>query len=246
MENSCRRAMSLGLKAVAFTDHADYTDIAGGARLDVAGYLQGIEDCRRRFPALTILSGVELGEPHRFSEQAAAVLAAGDFDLVLGSLHCVSVSGHAVESSRLAEQQVSPAELMRAYFEELLDLITGPIEFEVLAHLEYPKRYWPAAAAPYQASDYREILQAVLEAAAGRGMTVELNTTRGIDPGRGLCPGAEVIRWWRQAGGSRVSLGSDAHDPSRVAGGFELAHQALESLGFSPSSLRIGIWDVTV
>src|SRR3546814_18186253 len=37
--------------------------------LDVAGYFDSIQTCRERFPTLRIISGVELGEPHRHEEE---------------------------------------------------------------------------------------------------------------------------------------------------------------------------------
>lgn len=86
MEQSCARAMAIGLPAIAFTEHVDHTvwtvnrdAIAGNDHLlsftspdgfvtpsafDAHGYLEAIEVCRDQFPDLRILSGLELGEPH--------------------------------------------------------------------------------------------------------------------------------------------------------------------------------------
>ncbi len=243
MEESCRQARAAGLRVVAFTEHADYTAIAGGARLDVPGYLDAVARCRRQFPDLTIWSGVELGEPHRFRAEAAAVLDAGGFDWVLGSLHCVEVQGKLVESSELGRDPVvAPGDLMRAYFGELLALIRGPVRFQVLAHLEYPKRYWPAGWAPYDPGDYQEEIRGVLAAAAAAGLVLELNTSRGQDPERRMCPAPVVLRWWREAGGRAVSLGSDAHQPAWVAGGFALAQDVVAAAGFAADQARLGLW----
>jgi histidinol-phosphatase (PHP family) len=243
MVDTCRRAVALGLQVVAFTEHADYSALAGSARLDVAGYLEAVAACRRRFPRLAIWTGVELGEPHRFVAQAQAVLELGRFDLVLGSLHSV-VSGNSVlELSELAEEQgVDPKELMRAYFEDLLHLIEGPVRFEVLSHLEYGKRFWRSGWAPYRSEEYQPEIRAVLEAAAQRGLVLELNTTRGGDPERALCPSPTVISWWKESGGRRLSVGSDAHDPSNLAAGFRLAGEVAAAAGFAPSAVRLGLW----
>lgn len=243
MEESCRRAIAAGLKAVAFTEHADYSALAGGARLDLAGYLDCLDRCRGKFPALKVWSGVELGEPHRFTREASSLLAAGGFDLVLGSVHCIEAAGVLVDLSQLGDP--GPASLepaMRAYFQELLELLRGPVEFHVLAHLEYPKRYWPARWPPYRSQQYRPELQAVLEAAVERGVVLELNTSSGIDPIRGLCPSPEVVGWWRQAGGRAVALGSDAHRPDRLGAGFDLARAVLEDAGLVASEVRWGLW----
>ena len=57
--------------------------------LDVTGYLECLQRCRDRFPSLRILSGVELSEPHRHDEAAVELLAQGDFDRILSSVHTV-------------------------------------------------------------------------------------------------------------------------------------------------------------
>ena len=80
----CRRALKIGVPALAFTEHLDLTgwiieqeDLLDHLRplvdddgllspepLDVAGYLDSVDRCRRQFPELRILSGVEFGQPH--------------------------------------------------------------------------------------------------------------------------------------------------------------------------------------
>ena len=57
-----------------------------------------------------------------------------------------------------------------------------------------------------------------------------------------LCPGHIVLRWWREAGGQAVSFGSDAHDPDKIAAGFEPARQMVESLGFKPAKDPTDYW----
>ena len=87
-----------------------------------------------------------------------------------------------------------------------------------------------------------EEIRAVLRAAAGRGSVLEVNTTRGAEPQRGLCPGPTVLRWWVEVGGRSVSLGSDAHDPERIVRGFELASGHIEAAGFRPNDDPAGYW----
>ena len=243
MLESCRRAVALGLKVVAFTDHADYSALTGGSRLDLAGYLETVADCRRQFPRLSVWSGVELGEPHRFPGEASELLRQGRFDLVLGSLHSVIVGNTVLELSELDQvPDAEPQQLMRAYFADLLRLLEGPVEFEVLTHLEYAKRFWLPGWPRYRSEEYEAEIRAVLETAARRRVALELNTSRGGDPARALCPSPVVVSWWREAGGRRLSLGSDAHDPSTVGAGFRLAGEVAAGAGFAPSTARLGLW----
>src|SRR5262249_8580124 len=115
MERSCARAVALGLPSIAFTEHADFTtwvvepgvralmrgnaaglSPAGGSGpppLDAQAYLACVRRCRELFPGLRILSGAELGEPHWHEGQVKALLTAGTFDRVLGSVHSLEQAG---------------------------------------------------------------------------------------------------------------------------------------------------------
>src|SRR5438105_8581069 len=102
MERSCERAIELGLPAIAFTDHADFVKVHPDQYcVDIVGYLDAIDRCRARFTGLRILSGVELGEPHWFPNETAAILGAGSLDNVLGSVHCIKLDGETVDASQL-------------------------------------------------------------------------------------------------------------------------------------------------
>jgi histidinol-phosphatase (PHP family) len=245
MEATCRRAVEIGLPAIAFTEHADHVRGVHESLhpLDVAAYHREVERCRALFPGLRVLSGVELGEPHRFPEEVAAVLAAAPIDRVLGSVHCFEYAGGLIDASQLDRLPPGDAPAaMRAYLAEVACLVDSGQAFEVLAHLDYPKRYWPHAEVAFRETDYEEELRAILRGGAARGSVLEVNTTRGAEPHRGLCPGPTVLGWWVEEGGRAVSMGSDAHSPDRIAQGFELASQLVEAAGFRPNDDPAGYW----
>ncbi len=113
MDATCAQAVTQGLPAVAFTEHVDFTPFRAGflstsypefadfiadgilvaPPLDVDGYLECVQQCHEAYPDLTILTGIEVGQPHRHIDQVAALLSVGAFDRVLGSLHCLSDGG---------------------------------------------------------------------------------------------------------------------------------------------------------
>jgi len=244
MERSCVRALEIGLPAIAFTEHADFVTIHKEQHsVDVAGYLEAIDRCRAKFKQLRIISGVELGEPHWFPKETAATLAAGPLERVLGSIHCVRLGGVVVDASEFQLRPPSDQrDAVNEYFLETLAMVESQAPFEVLAHLDYPKRYWPEGVPPYSEEDYEEPLRAVLKGAVKRGCVLEVNTTRGEGGESRLCPGLKVLRWWHQLGGEAVSFGSDAHAPDKVAGGFPLATKMVEAAGFKPAPDPMALW----
>ncbi|MCU1695478.1 MAG: histidinol phosphate phosphatase [Mycobacterium sp.] len=251
MEDACRRAVEVGLPAIAFTEHVDFIGwgaddrppsgeptIASRERvvpLDVDGYLASIERCRDRFGELRILSGIETGEPHHFAGSVAAVLRRGRFDRVLGSLHSIVHDGRLVFVDRVYEYR--PADgVVRDYFGELLRLVEGSDAFQVLAHCDFPRRNWPKhREGEYPEADFEEEYRTVFRALAATGRALELNTTS---------PLASVaqMRWWFEEGGGAVSFGSDAHVPLRVGAHFDVAVDIVEAAGFRPGRDEYDFW----
>lgn len=259
MEGSCRRAIELGLPAVAFTEHVDFTrwgaddrpppaedalfdgPVTIGMRervqpLDVEGYLADVERCRDRFgSSLRILAGIEAGEPHLFAGSLAAVLAQGPFDRILGSLHSVVDGDRLIHADRLFGT-VPADDVMRRYFTTLLELVSGSEAFQVLAHCDYPRRYWPASTdGEYDEGKYEEEYRSVFRVLASSGRALEFNT-------RSPLASSTLIGWWREEGGDAVSFGSDSHYPLRVGARFDLAVDIVEAAGFKPGRDRYDFW----
>ncbi len=176
MERTCERAIELGLPAVAFTEHADWSPSPVDASalkshdhlrrhvgadglltpppLQLEGYLEAVDRCRHRFPALRILTGVELSEPHRHGPAAAALLAAAQFDRVLGSLHSLPVGEGYLEPQWLLVRRPAD-EVVREYLGEVARLVAQSDAFAVVAHVDYVLRYWPVTAGPLDLRVFR-------------------------------------------------------------------------------------------
>lgn len=250
MVRACQEATAIGLPGVAFTEHVDFTEwgaadepvndvpearAKGGIQpLDVEGYLASIEECRERFPDLRILSGMEAGEPHLFSGSVAEVLSQAPFDRILGSLHSLPRDGLLVGVSWFLTGD-SAYDIVRDYCAELLRMVESSDVFEVLAHFDYPRRYWPSSAGPYEDAQVEEEHRTVFRALARSGRVLEINTASPM-------VSATAMRWWYDEGGGAVSFGSDAHTPRRVGDRFEVAVDVVEAAGFRPGRDRFDFW----
>lgn len=254
MRASCERALQLGLPAIAFTEHVDHTvwraDLdqvgpdhpvallaVGGQvhppRFDAAGYLSAIAHCRERFPDLSILSGLEVGEPHRHPTQVARILGEGDFDRVLGSVHSLAAGDGFEEPGELFAHR-APAEVVRSYLAEVAVLVSSDQPFQVLAHIDYPVRSWPAGAGEFDPADFEEEFRHVLRLAADSGRAFEVNTRVPLH--------ATMVTWWHEEGGAAITFGSDAHEPDSIARGFADAVHLAEERGFRPSKHPHELW----
>ena len=233
METVCQAALARGLEEIAITDHVDWEpQDEGYARFRPQAYWTEIERCRALFAGqLTIRAGVELGEPHRFRQEAAELLARYEYDLVLGSLHWSN--GRPAWERAFFGDDLGLDEGLALYFAELYTL-ASEADYDVLTHLDFVRRaaylcfgVGEPDLRPHEAQ-IRRVLRAVAE--RGKGLEVNTNTCR-----KGLGgPGAslEALRWFRQAGGRIVTFGSDAHRAEDVGADLDRALAVAREAGF--------------
>ena len=259
MAATCARAVAIGLPALAFTEHVDFTAWAthgapvpasyrghldGAGRfladpLEVDAYLESIALCRELFPSLRILSGIELSEGHWHPAATRALLAGGDFERVLGSVHAlVDLRTTPVGAAHVevgdAYRQRRPAEVVRAYLAEVTTMAVDDAPFAVLAHIDYPLRHWPADLPPLDLHAVEEGFRTALGALADSGRALEVNTRLPLSP--------LVVDWWHQAGGDAVVFGSDAHDPDALAHDFADVAALVAAHGYRPGSIPYEPW----
>jgi histidinol-phosphatase (PHP family) len=262
MEKTCARAVAMGLPSVAFTEHADFTSwklreevLAKGEAfhltgdsfrvrttsegvftpppLDVEGYRACVQRCRDRFPELRVVWGVELGEPHWHPGRFTQLLDSGNFDRILGSLHSITLHGQFVPIEDLYHQS-PPAVVLSAYLAEVTAMIEASDVFEVLAHIDYPIRYWPLSELPFDPMEFEEDYRHVLTVLARSGRALEVNSRVPLHP--------QIVRWWHQVGGEIVVFGSDAHEPTSLARRLPEMAEMVESCGFRPGRHPYDFW----
>src|SRR6202041_2767600 len=92
---------------------------------------------------------------------------------------------------------MSDDDAMHYYFAELVVLIEGSDLFDVLAHLDFPRRYWPKGAHLYREEPFEEDYRTVLRALASSGRVLEIHT-------KSRLASVDKVRWWRDEGGTAV------------------------------------------
>lgn len=225
MDEQCRAAIARGLNTVTFTEHLDfqYPDNSVGffRPLD---YLAEIERCRERYLGqLEIMAGVEMGEPHRFPTEHAATLDELGLDFRLGSLHWID-GLYTGGPEYFAAHEYDEA--YRLYFDDLLNLAQNG-DYDCMSHFDLPKRY----AGPFDPEPFRDQIIPILETLVERGKGIEINMKKyasGVEPQ----PGLTILRWYREAGGEILTIGTDGHHQSDLGANVEIGHELARSAGF--------------
>ncbi|MDD2418204.1 MAG: histidinol-phosphatase HisJ family protein [Oscillospiraceae bacterium] len=230
MLNMCNAAVKSGMKEIAITDHVEMTAFYSKAydktialSFEQAGEMKKLFEGR-----LEIARGVELGEPLQGLEETELLLASHQFDFVLGSLHNLKNESDFYYYDYSGKDVTA---MMDRYFSELLEMVEWG-RFHSLAHLTYPFRYMAKNLYPADYRTWWDKIDNVLLALIKKGIALEINTS-GLrqDMGKTI-PDPLIICRFRELGGERVTIGSDAHTPGNVGQNIEDGIVVAKQAGF--------------
>lgn len=231
-ESMIEKAIDLGLSYLCMTDHMDPDMNFPGLdfTFSLPEYFAQHKEWKERYgDKITLLTGIELGLQPHIGEELKGVLAAGDFDFVIGSAHvCDRVDPYFPEYWEGKNEY----EGTHRYFEYILETIGAFDDIDVYGHLDYIVRYAPTKAENYSYQKYKEILDAILKTLISKNIGLELNTA-GLKYGLGFAhPHTDILKRYRELGGEIITIGSDAHKPEHLAYDFHKVPATLKECGF--------------
>ncbi len=236
LEEICKGALEAGLKEIMVTDHYEmFQDTEGhdNRRAYRPEYLeqcfQSVKECREKFgDRLYVGFGIELGQWQLQPQAAERIVGEYPFDYVLASYHKMDD----VDLKQYAYSGQDVAALRHRYLEGLLK-IAQIGDFDCLGHLDLIKRYAADEGVMIRAEEEEELVREILRTLVRRQRGLELNTS-GLRQTIGeTFPSPTILRWYREAGGSILTVGSDAHCRRDVAADFQTALAVVRATGFT-------------
>ena len=124
---------------------------------------------------------------------------------------------------------------LREYFALVRNMIEA-CDIDVVCHLTCPLRYiiLKYGRTVDTALFYPQI-EDILKLIIKKELALEINTSGFSRNGNAksiLMPSEDIIRMYFDLGGRKITLGSDAHSPERVANRFDDAAEILKRIGF--------------
>lgn len=221
-------AADKGLKTLCVTEHHDFDHPhTGDFLLDVPAYREELMRVRGEFSdRLEVLFGVELGLLDYAAPRLYEFAKSADFDFIIGSAHQVDdLDPYYPEYF----DKMGDKNGIAHFFDTMLSSVKAFDDFDILGHLDYIVRY--SRAKSYSPPDYREVIDEILKAVIAKGKGIEINTA-GVRSLGYPHPHPFVLKRYKELGGELVTVGSDAHDRTRIAFGFDKAEQVLKAEGF--------------
>ncbi|MGN0976320.1 MAG: histidinol-phosphatase HisJ family protein [Gemmiger sp.] len=246
MEQEVQDAIAAGLEEICFTDHVDYgvkqdwtepsvrydpSQKSGQLLRNVQypAYFARIAQLQQEYAGqIVIRAGLEFGMQVETVEQYESLFSSWPLDFVI-------LSCHQVENKTFWNQQFqqgkSQDEYQQRYYGELLSLVRRYKKYSVLGHLDMIARYDPAG--PYPFEKIRDIVTEILREVIRDGKGIEINTSCYRYGLQDLTPSRQILRLYRQLGGTILTIGSDTHKREQhIAAHVDEAMRELRSMGF--------------
>jgi len=228
-EEMIAAAAEKGLKVFALTDHFDMNSEPGhimrGAGTEAA-YERMTSVKRGNAAPLKFLIGIELGQAHRYPDEARSWIASHEYDYVLGSCH--AVRGREDFYHLRNRDDFDADKLFRQYLEEVFELCEFG-GFDALAHLTYPLRYMRGKA---DVSGYKAEIDGIFRVLIKKDIALEINGQMINQQYNRLSPETAEISRYRELGGRLVTIGSDAHFTHLIGNGIAECIAAAKAAGF--------------
>jgi histidinol-phosphatase (PHP family) len=235
-------AVERGIAELAITDHVDfdprdpafdYTSYADRERV--------VREAAERWAprGVAIRFGAELTFNRRWADDVRAHLRRHSYDFTIGSVHDWPGSPyrHDRVAAFIAGRDI--AEIVAPYYAEVVAAARSGL-FDTIGHLDVVKRYLHPHLTAADLGGRPEVVEPVLQALVDAGFALELNTS-GLRQAVGeTYPSSATVTRFRELGGSRVTVGSDAHRRDWLGWRLADAYDALRRAGFESVVFRRG------
>jgi histidinol-phosphatase (PHP family) len=219
MADSCRAAIAVGVTEIAFTDHVDHQPKdMGYGYYKADDYFESLEAVRQEFgDRLTVLAGAEV-DFHTDTAEAVEQFMdqyGREYDFVIGSVH-YGPGGAIIFPEEFAGRTLD--DVFLPYFDQVQAAVsTG--WFNTIGHLDIPKRYAPKSHRTYDPLVYRDRIREIFAVMIEKDVAFEINTSGLRQAPKTSMPGPAVVRWYADAGGTRITTGTDSHAAQTVGAG---------------------------
>ena len=241
-------AVEQGIREICITDHVDFDP------RDPAFEYTRFEDRERVVrgaaerwaeQGVTIRFGAELTYNRRWEADVRAHLARYRYDYMIGSVHDWPESPYWPSRVRAWVEGRSLDAVVAPYYAEIVAAARSGL-FDTIGHLDVVKRYLHPYITAADLAARPDLQEPALRAIVESGTALEVNSSGLRYPGAETYPSAAVVARYRELGGERVVVGSDAHGRGSFAHRLGEAYGHLIGAGFDHLTFRRGAESVRV
>lgn len=246
MEDVIQDAIKMGMDEICLTDHVDYgmkvdqenlseeekKELLKGrefAPLNVhyPKYFEEIKRLQQKYPQICIKQGMEFGMQMHTIPMFQKLFDRYDFDFIILSCHQVDDQEFWTQDFQRGRTQ---KEYNERYYQEIFQVIQSYKDYSVLGHLDLITRYDEAGVYPFE--NIKEVITEILKIVIQDGKGIEVNTSSHRYGLKDLTPSRDILKLYKELGGTILTIGSDSHQKEHLGAYIEETKEVLKKLGF--------------
>ena len=235
-------AVERGIAEICITDHVDFDPrdpaYAYSRFEDRERVVRGAAERWAR-DGVAIRFGAELTYNRRWDADVRDHLKRHHYDYVIGSVHDWPESPYWPSRVREWVTGRSLDEILAPYYAEIIAAARSGL-FDTIGHLDVVKRYLHPHITAADLAKRPDLQEPAIRAIIETGVSLEVNSSGLRYPGAETYPSAAVVARYRELGGERVVVGSDAHSRGSFAARLDESYRHLTSAGFEALTFRRG------
>ncbi len=229
----CRSAIAKGVSIICLTDHVDCEHNEKDYFWQEIDFSDDSVKAIKTFAdeaGISVLNGTELGQAAHFPDIAAKVVNRHNYDHIIMSQHTAydEEDFYFITADRIKNEGDL---LLRGYFDDLIKTAEMHLG-DVIAHLNYPSRYYFKEKMPCDLWVYEDKIKELFSIMIKKDIALECNTSGLRQPIGATLPDEQFLQLYYQMGGRLITLGSDAHEDIYVGSGIPEAAEMLKTIGF--------------
>lgn len=241
MEDIIKDAIFKKIDEICFTDHVDY-----GIKIDPMGrseqelrervlnvnypaYFDELAECKKKYENdIVVKQGMEFGIQRHTIEQFETLFSKYPFDFIILSCHQIDDKEFWSQDFQFGKTQ---KEYNERYYQEILEVIKKYKNYSVLGHLDLINRYDKCGIYPFK--KVSDIISEILRQVILDGKGIEINTSSFRYGLSDLTPSQNILKLYRNLGGTILTIGSDSHEPEHLGAHIQETMKRLRELGFN-------------
>ncbi len=249
MEELVEDAIALGIQELCFTDHVDYgvkrdwddprpmlyrpgelgeEPWMMSVNVDYPRYVEQIRQLQQKYQGrIRLALGMEFGMQRHTIADFEKLFARYPFDFIILSVHQAQDKAFWCQHFQQGKTQ---QEYNEAYYQEILAVAKAYQNYSVLGHLDAIGRYDLAGEYPFE--KVKPFVVEILRTAIENGKGIEINTSSQRYGRPDLTPSVEILKLYRDMGGTILTIGSDAHKKEHLGAYIPQVQAQARELGF--------------
>ena len=234
IENICRKAIEEEISEIAITDHAEFPLHEKAPWPDFEKRSEIISECSRQFEnKLIIREGIEIGQPWRNIVPDSLPMSFRP-DFVIASVH--EIDGFPDPRTINYSEDIIPG-FIKTYLTQMTEMAEN-CDYDVLGHATYLFRFIPEDLAfKFRPESFLDQYERLFRAVILRGKGIEVNCSGLRMPSiKNLLPSAQLLRLYKELGGTVITVGSDGHSCHSAFSGITEGYRELIQAGFKAAA----------